>query len=160
MAGGGMKYLYWVLPIATALAYGVWRSYAAQVYVGDLPPFDLHLYSLEQAQTYLADLPPAAKATYLGRLHTADSALMICLAATLIAAVWRRGWVWAVPAVCFIGFDVIENRAVASLLEFGIKGAGGETARLMVVTGLKFVCLGLAVALALWSLWRKQDVHG
>lgn len=155
-----MKYQYWALPIATALAYGIWRHYAAQVYVGDLPPFDLRLYSFEQAQTYLAGLTPAAKAIYLGPLHTADFVLMICLTATLIAAVWRRGWFWAVPALGYLGCDVIENRDVTSLLEFGIKGSGGELDRLPYATGLKFACLGVAVALALWGLWRKQRMRG
>ncbi|MDZ4311774.1 MAG: hypothetical protein U1A24_14610 [Cypionkella sp.] len=150
-----MKYLYWALPVGTALAYGVWRYFAGQVYVGALPPFDLHLYSFEQAQAYLAGLTPTAKAIYLGPLHRADSVLMICLAASLIAAVWRRGWLWAVPALLYLCFDLAENRLVTSVLETGIPG-GAATDTLRIVTGLKFGCLGLAAALALASLWRKR----
>ncbi|MDZ4391546.1 hypothetical protein [Cypionkella sp.] len=153
-----MKYLYWALPVASALAYGVWRYFAGQLYVGALPPFDLHLYSSEQAQVYLAGLTPAAKAIYLGPLHTADSVLMICLAASLIAAVWRRGWLWAVPALLYLCFDLAENRLVTSLLDSSMTGAGAATDPLRIVTGLKFGCLGLAAALALGSLWRKRWV--
>ena len=149
-----MKYMYWALPIATAFAYGVWRYFAGQVYVGLLPPFDLHLYSFEQAQAYLAGLTPAAKTIYLGPLHNADSVLMICLAATLIVAVWRRGWLWAVPALLYIGFDLAENRVVTSLLDSGMDGTRTAAVQLMILTGSKFGCLGLAAILALGVIWQ------
>ncbi len=154
-----MRVLYGALPIAAAIAYGVWRHYAAQVYVGDLPPFDLHFYSFEQAQSYLAGLTPAAKATYLGPLHLADSALLLLLAATLIAPVRRLGWLWCLPALAYAGLDLLENDFVASLLRNGLHEIG-EVAMLGIVTGAKFAALGLAVILALWGLWRMRPAAG
>lgn len=154
-----MRVSYWALPIAAALAYGVWRHYAALVYVGDLPPFDLHFYSYDQALTYLAGLGPAAKAVYLGPLHRADMALLLLLAATLMLSVWRLGWLWCLPALAYAGFDLLENSAVSGLLRHGLHEAG-EVAVVALLTGLKFVALGIAAALALWSLWRKQRMRG
>ena len=155
--GLAMKYQHWVFPIATALAYGVWRYYAAQVYVGDLAPFDLHLYSFEQAQSYLAGLTPAAKAIYLGPLHTADTVLLLSLAATLILPIWRRGWLWGLPAFGYAGFDLLENDRVGVLLRNGLHSAA-ELETVAVITTLKFAALGLAVILALWGLWRMRRV--
>lgn len=152
-----MKHLYWALPTATALAYGVWRYYAAQVYVGDLPPFDLHLYSFEQAQVYLAGLTPAAKAIYLGPLHLADALLMLCLAATLVLPVWRWDWPWFLPAMFYVGFDLLENDKVARLLRGGLCVAA-DVENVALVTSLKFAALTVAAALALWSLWRMRRV--
>ena len=153
-----MKYLYWALPIAAALAYGVWRHYAAQVYVGDLPPFDLHLYGFREAQTYLAGLTPAAKAIYLGPLHLVDSLLMFCLAATLVLPIWRWDWPWFLPAMLYAGLDLVENGKVAGLLRGGLC-LPADVENVALVTGLKFAALGLAAALALWSLWRKQRMR-
>ena len=150
-----MKHLYLALPMASALAYGVWRYYAAQVHVGDLPPFDLHLYSLEQAQTYLAGLTPAAKATYLGPLHLVDSLLMFCLAGTLVLPIWRWNWPWFLPAMLYVLLDLLENGKVAGLLRGG-PSVVADVENLAMVTSLKFMALALAVILALWSLWRMR----
>ncbi len=148
-----MKYLYWALPMATAVAYGVWRYYAGQVYVGDLPPFDLHLYSFEQAQTYLAGLTPKAKASYLGPLHNADTVLLSCLAATLILPSWRRGWLWALPALGYAALDLLENYHVSALLRNALHSAA-EVETIALITTLKFAALGLGVVLALWVIWQ------
>ena len=152
-----MRVLYWALPIAAAIAYGVWHHYAAQVYVGDLPPFDLYFYGFEQAQTYLAGLTPAAKATYLGPLRRADTVLLLSLAATLILPVWRLGWPWCLPALAYAVFDLFENGAVAALLLQGIREAG-EVDIVTVLTLSKFAALAIAGFLALWGLWRKRRV--
>ncbi|OYU37939.1 MAG: hypothetical protein CFE33_17890 [Pseudorhodobacter sp. PARRP1] len=154
-----MRVLYWALPIAAALAYGVWQYFAAQVYVGDLPPFDLHLYSFDEARTYLAGLTPAAKAIYLGPLHQADTVLLLALSATLMLPVRRLGWLWCLPALAYAGFDLLENDFVASLLRNGLHEIG-EVAMLGIVTGAKFAALGLAVILALWGLWRLRARGG
>ncbi|WP_156317277.1 hypothetical protein [Cypionkella psychrotolerans] len=152
-----MKYLYWALPMATVIAYGVWRYFAAQVYVGGLPPFDLHLYSFEQAQTYLAGLTPAAKAIYLGPLHLADALLMFCLAITLVLPIWRWDWPWFLPAMAYVGFDLLENDKVARLLRGGLC-ITADVENVTLMTSLKFVALAVAAALALWSLWRMRRV--
>lgn len=152
-----MRGLYWALPMATALAYGVWCYYAAQVYVGDLPPFDLHFYTYDQALAYLAGLSPDAKAIYLGSLHRADTALLLSLAATLILPVWRLGWLWCLPALAYAGFDLLENGAVSERLIQGIREAG-EVDMVTLLTLSKFAALGIAVILALWGLWRMRRV--
>ncbi len=152
-----MKYLCWAFPVATALAYGIWNHFSGQVYVGDLPPFDLHLYSFEQAQAYLAGLTPAAKAIYLGPLHTADTVLLSCLAAMLILPIWRRGWLWALPALGYAALDLLENDRVSDLLRNGLHSAAVVEA-IALITRLKFVALCLAAAFALGSLWRKRRV--
>jgi hypothetical protein len=154
-----MRLVIWALPITAALAYGTWHLYAAQVYVGDLPPFDLHFYGFEDGRAYLAGLSPAAKATYLGPLHQADTVLLLALAATLMLAVWRRGWLWCLPALAYAGFDLLENWAVSGLLVRGIREPG-EIYTVAVLTGCKFLALGLAVILALWRLWRLRRAAG
>lgn len=150
-----MRVLYWALPIAAALAYGVWRHFAAQVYVGDLPPFDLHVYDVDQARIYLAGLSLDAKAIYLGPLHRADTVLLLLLAATLIVPVWRLGWLWCFPALAYAGFDLLENGSVAGLLTQGIREAG-EVDTVTVLTLSKFAALGIAGVLVLWRLWRMR----
>ena len=152
-----MKYLYWALPMATVIAYGVWRYFAAQVYVGDLPPFDLHLYGFREAQAYLAGLTPAAKATYLGPLHLADALLMFCLAVTLVLPIWRWDWPWFLPAMLYVLLDLVENGKVAGLLRGGLC-LTADLENLALVTGLKFAALAIAVILALWGLWRMRRV--
>lgn len=142
--------------VVAALAYAVWRYFAAQVYVGDLPPFDLRLYGYDAAQAYLAGLTDAARAVYLGPLHRADLGLMAALTVVLMVPVWRMRWVWWVPALLYPGFDLLENRAVAGLLTDGVTNAGA-IATLSGVTGLKFGFLGVAAMIALWRTgqqWR------
>ncbi|GLS86374.1 hypothetical protein GCM10010873_13480 [Cypionkella aquatica] len=154
-----MRVLYGVLPIAAALTYGVWQHYAAQVYVGDLPPFDLHFYDYDEALVYVAGLNPDAKAIYLGPLRSADTALMLLLAATLIVPVWRLGWLWCLPALAYATFDFFENGTVAALLTHGIREAG-EVDTVTLLTLSKFVTLGIAGVLALWGLWRMRGRNG
>lgn len=154
-----MRVLYWTLPIAAALAYGVWQYFAAQVYVGQLPPFDLRPYEYDETLAYLAGLSPAAKTTYLGPLHQADTVLLLALSATLMLPVRRLGWLWCLPALAYAGLDLLENDFVASLLRNGLHEIG-EVAMLGIVTGAKFAALGLAVILALWGLWRMRPAAG
>jgi hypothetical protein len=142
-----------VPPIAAAAAYLVWTHFAAQVTVGDLPPFDLRLYSFAEAQAYLGSLSDRAKAIYRGPLHMADLALMTALAVTLALPVLKRGWVWCLPVVLYLVFDVLENRVVGGLLTHGLHELG-EVAVLSVLTGLKFAFLGIAVVMAGWAVWR------
>jgi hypothetical protein len=141
------------VPPAAAAAYLVWHHFAAQVRVGDLPPFDLRLYRFEEAQAYLGALSDRAKGIYLGPLHMADFALMTALAVMLALPVLKRGWVWCLPVVLYLVFDVLENRVVAGLLTHGLHETG-EVAVLSALTGLKFAFLGIAVAMAGWALWR------
>jgi drug/metabolite transporter superfamily protein YnfA len=147
-----MRFLYAVPPILALGAYLIWRHFAAQVYVGDLPPFDLRLYSYEDARAYLAGLSAAARAVYLGPMWWADLGLMLALAVTLILPL--RGRVWAVPAGLYVAFDLLENRVVAQFLTRGIHEVG-EAATLSLFTGAKFGFLGLAVILALWGVWQR-----
>ncbi|MEO5615725.1 MAG: hypothetical protein ABIR04_12515 [Cypionkella sp.] len=154
-----MKYLYWTLPMATVIAYGVWRYYAVQVYVGDLPPFDLHFYSFREAQTYLAGLTPSAKAIYLGPLHLADSLLMFCLAATLVLPIWRWDWPWLLPAMLYVLLDLVENGKVAGLLRGGLCMTA-DVENVALVTSFKFTALVIAAILAVWGLWRMRRVSG
>lgn len=148
-----MKRLAWTMPLCAALSYAVWRHYALSCYAAGLPPFDLRLFRYDEAQRYLAALTPEAKATLLGPLHRADAALLVSLAATLMLPVWRRGWPLCLPALAYAVCDLAENAAVSVLLRTGLHEAG-EIATLSLLTGAKFVCLGLAVVLALWALWR------
>jgi hypothetical protein len=138
----------------TALGYLVWRHYAAQVTVGDLPPFDLRLYAYKDALAYLGRLTDAAKAVYLDRLHWADLGFMLALTATLVVAVWPMGWFWALPALAYLGFDLLENAMVAGFLRRGIFEVG-EIATLSLITGAKFGFMVLAAILAIWGVWRQ-----
>jgi hypothetical protein len=141
-------------PLVALLAYLVWRHFAAQVMVGDLPPFDLRLYGDAEAQVYLAGLSDTARAIYLGPLHRADGVLMAGLTISLLLPVWRRGWLWCVPAVLYLVFDVLENRTVAGLLTDGLHEAG-DVAMLSLFTGVKFGGLAVAALVAGCSLWMK-----
>jgi hypothetical protein len=141
-----------VPPVVAVACYLVWAHFAAQVAVGDLPPFDLRLYGYEEAKAYLAGLSDAARAVYLGPLQRADLALMISLTLTLLLPVWRKGWLWCLPAMGYLVFDVLENRAVAALLTQGLHEVG-EVAMLSLFTGIKFGALGLAALLAVWRFW-------
>ncbi|MFM2391094.1 MAG: hypothetical protein RLZZ437_2649 [Pseudomonadota bacterium] len=141
-----------VPPVVVALSYLVWTHFAAQVAVGNLPPFDLRLYGYEEAKVYLAGLSDTARAVYLGPLHWADLALMISLTLTLLLPVWRKGWAWCLPAIGYLVFDVLENRAVAALLTRGLHEVG-EVAALSLFTGIKFGALALAAVLAVWRFW-------
>lgn len=137
--------------VLAGVAYLVWNHLAGQVRVGDLPPFDLHLYDFADAQAYLAGLSDGAKAIYLGPLHRADYALMTALAVTLALPVWKRGWVWCLPVVLYLVFDVLENRVVSDFLTQGLHEVG-EVAVLSALTGLKFGFLGVAAVTAGWAL--------
>jgi hypothetical protein len=145
-------------PLVALVAYLIWQSLAAQVMVGDLPPFDLRLYGYEEAKAYLAGLSDAARAVYLGPLQRADLALMISLTLTLLLPVWRKGWLWCLPAMGYLVFDVLENRAVATLLTQGLHEVG-EVAALSLFTGIKFGALGLAALLAVWRFWAIWRVR-
>ncbi len=149
-----MRVLYAMPAVLAAVAYLVWRHFAAQVYVGDLPPFDLRFYGFADAQAYLTGLTEGTRAVYLGPLHRADLALMLALTVTLALPVWRRGWLGCVPAALYLGFDLLENRMVAGLLTHGLHEIG-EVATLSVITGLKFGFLAVAGLLAVWGLWRR-----
>lgn len=151
----GVGYIKWMAPIFAALSYAAWQFFARQVYAAGLPPFDLHPYGLDEARTYLAALTPAAIATYTGPLHRADLALLISLTTSLILPVWRRGWVWTLPALAYAGFDLAENAAVAALLTTAAPTAEA-VATIAVLTALKFAALGLAALLAMAALWRNR----
>ncbi|MGL4320269.1 MAG: hypothetical protein ACRCS3_05335 [Paracoccaceae bacterium] len=145
-------------PLVAAASYLVWNYFAAQVSVGELPPFDLRLYGYEEAKAYLAGLSDAARAVYLGPLQRADLALMASLTLTLLLPVWRKGWLWCLPAIGYLVFDVLENRTVAMLLTRGLHEVG-EVATLTLFTGIKFGALALAALLAVWRLWAIRRVR-
>lgn len=153
-----MTILKWLAPVIAALSYGAWQFFARQVTVAGLPPFDLHLYSHPGALAYLAALSASAKATYTGPLHSADLVLLISLTATLILPVWRRGWLWALPALAYAGFDLAENAAVSAVLTADAPTAGA-VAVIAALTALKFAALGLAALLALAALWRNRKAQ-
>lgn len=138
-----------------ALSYSAWQYFARQVHAAGLPPFDLHLYSHAQALIYLAALTPAAKAIYLGPLHSVDLALLISLTATLILPVWRRGWLWLIPALTYGGCDLAENAIVTTVLTQAAPDAG-TVAQLATLTGVKFAALAVGAMAALWSLWQRR----
>ena len=96
-----MKPLPWIAPLIAAASYLAWSHVARQVYANGLPPFDLHPYSHQGALQYLAALTPEAKAVYLGPLHSLDALLLTSLTASLILPVWRAGWAWTLPALCY-----------------------------------------------------------
>jgi hypothetical protein len=147
-----MRFLYALSPVLAVAGYLGWRHFAAQVYVGDLPPFDLGVYGYTEALAYVAGLTPEAKAVYLGPLHRADLALMLALTVTLILP--ARRWFWAIPALLYLGFDQLENGLVAQFLTRGIHEVG-EVATLGLFTGAKFGFLVLAVVVAIWGIWRR-----
>lgn len=155
---GAVSCLKWLAPVITALSYAVWQFHARQVYAAHLPPFDLRLYNLADARTYMAALSPEAIATYIGPLHSADLALLTSLTSTLVLTVWRNGWIWLLPALCYAGFDFAENTAVAALLTHGLRQAG-DVAVIAALTAFKFTSLALAVLLALASLWRHRSTR-
>ena len=64
--------------MATVIAYSVWRHFAAQVYVGHLPPFDLHLP--------LMSLPLAFNTT----LKTIPAEIPYLTADPKLIEVWRQ----------------------------------------------------------------------
>lgn len=150
-----MRVLYAVPPVLVVVAYLIWQHFAAQVHVGELPPFDLQLYAHDDARTYLAGLGDAARAVYLGPLQWADLGLMLALTVTLILPLGR--WFWAVPALLYLGFDLLENATVGQFLTRGISEVG-EVAMLSLFTGAKFAALAVAAVLAAWGVWRRWRV--
>jgi hypothetical protein len=150
--GFGLRFLYAVPPVLAVVGYLIWRHFATQVYVGDLPPFDLGVYGYTDALAYVAGLTAEARAVYLGPLHWADMGFILALTVTLVLPVWR--WFLAIPAVLYLGFDVLENGMVAQFLTRGIYEVG-EVATLGLFTGAKFGCLMLALVVAIWGIWRR-----
>jgi hypothetical protein len=149
-----MAVLKFIPLVIAALAYLIWRHFAAQVYVGDLPPFDLRLYAYDAARAYIAGLTDAARAVYLERLHWADLGLMLSVTVTVVLPVWHMGWYWGLPALGYLGFDLLENAIVAGFLRRGIFEVG-EVATLSLITGAKFALLAVAAGLAIWGVWRQ-----
>jgi hypothetical protein len=147
-----VRFLYAVPPGLVVVGYLIWRHFAAQVYVGDLPPFDLGPYDYADALTYVEGLNAQAKAVYLGPLQRADLGLMLALTVTLILPL--RRWIWAIPAALYLGFDLLENWQVSLLLTRGLTEMG-QVATLSLYTGAKFGFLALAVVAAIWGVWRR-----
>lgn len=148
----------WLLPAVTALAYAVLVfGFGPMVDAGGQPPFDLRAagYDLTQAQAFLAALTPQGRAAYLGPVRINDTVFPVLMGLTLALPLWRRGWLWVLPAVLYTALDLAENAAIADLLRNGAR----EEVQVFVASALtqaKFAVFGVAAVLALWALWRNR----
>ncbi|MBI1173304.1 hypothetical protein GC209_18100 [bacterium] len=159
-----MKTVNWALPLATVAAYVLLVGYLGPQLVADAGgalPFDLRPmgYSLAEARAYLALLSPAGVALYLGPIRWADSLVPILVTATLCLPLRGRGQIWFLPALAYGLFDLAENVAVARLLHQGTDVEAQAVALASGCTQAKYLCLAVAVVLALfglWQAWRKR----
>ncbi|GAA6174536.1 hypothetical protein [Sulfitobacter pacificus] len=131
---------------------------------GDFGVFDAHFggYSVEGAREYLAALDAAGRTDlYLGLFHRVDTALPLLLTFTLSGVIWTqalgmpkilRGVVALTPCV-YLGLDLAENAAVAHLLQYGPQVSAGAILQASAYTVAKWICLALAMLLAVWA-WR------
>jgi hypothetical protein len=163
--------LYWLLVAATLFVFAVMQVWTLpRLQVAGMPPFDLRYlgYSLDEARSYLAALGEEGRTFYLNaqlvldRLYPAlyGPALAIALVALDVRAGGRGwGWVLAVFAIAGMGFDWLENAAVATILLAGPDGvtaamvADASSWTLLKSASLAIAFAGLAV-LALSALPR------
>ena len=123
--------LYWMLVVAALAVFAVMQAWSLPKLRADgMPAFDLRYlgYSFDEARAYLAALGEEGRTFYLNaqlvldRLYPAlyGPALAIALVA-LDARAGGRGWGWvlAVFAIAGMGFDWLENAAVATMLLAG-----------------------------------------
>lgn len=146
------------MPAVTALTYGVLVfGFGPMVDAGGQPPFDLRAggYDLAQAQAFVAALTPQGRAAYLGPVRITDTLFVLLMGATLARPLWRRGWVWLLPAALYTGLDLAENAAVAGLLRGGARD-GAQVFVASTLTQAKFAVFAVAAVLALWALWRNR----
>ncbi len=118
---------------------------------GGLPPFDMQPlgYSFEATQTFLSTLSKAGRDFYLSTQHLLDTAYPAALGLMFVFgfSVLFRGWFrWALCGVALaaVGFDYLENAAVAGLLLAGVEGVTREMVSLASQwTILKSICTTL-----------------
>lgn len=150
----------WGLPLlAAGIGVWVWTLLPALQQAG--VPFDLRLtgYGLTEALAYVAALTPEAMATYLGPWRIADTLLPLALMPVLMLPLWGRGQMAFLPALAYGLADLGENNAVARLLQAGAEMTGSEVMLASTLTQGKYLALGLAVGLVLWTLgqaWRQR----
>lgn len=150
----------WLVPLA---ALAVWlhlvlvllpqlATLSAQGTPFDLRPFG---YSIAEARAYVAQLSPAGLALYLGPVRLDDSIFPILLMVALMLPLRGRGQAWFLPALAYGLADLGENIAVARILRAGSEMAASDVLTASTLTEVKFAGFGLALVLALWSLWQK-----
>lgn len=121
-----VKALFWVLfalALALYLVIVLWSLPRIAAEAGGLAPFDMRPagYGPDEARSFLAALSDTGRARYLGIQHSLDLAYPALLAMTLALGFGilfhgpLRWALWAL-ALAVVGFDWLENHAVAGLL--------------------------------------------
>jgi hypothetical protein len=121
-----VKALFWAIfaaALALYLLIVLWSLPRIAAEAGGLVPFDMRPtgYDLDEARAFLTALTETGRALYLGTQHRLDLAYPALLAATFALGfmILFRGplrWVLWVLALAVVGFDWLENHAVATLL--------------------------------------------
>ena len=155
------RWFTWGLPLATLLSYAVlagWFGPQVMAAAGGLMPFDLRLtgYTLAEAQVYLQALTPAGRDLYLGPIRVNDTIFPILFALTLWLPLRGRNRLLSLPALAYGLLDLAENHAVAGLLQIGPEVRAGAVAMASMLTVTKYAVASVAIALALWGLWRHR----
>lgn len=171
------RLLLWLLAAATVAVYlTLVLVFGQRVHDGSggLPVFDLRMegYSLEETKTFLSVLTPEAKATYLGAVALLDTLFPALFAATLYVALLGLLQPWfgkasrfvALVAVIPSALDLLENAAVARLLQAGPDGVTAEmvatASRWTMLKWPAYLILMLAtLALALHGWWSRRRVR-
>jgi len=157
------RWVNWLLPIGTALAYGwlvLWLGPQLQAQAGGQTPFDLRPlgYGADEARALLSALTSEGTALYLGAIRINDTIFPLLFTLTLCLPLAGWGWLWFLPALAYGLLDLAENMVVATLLRTGPSVTDGVIALASGLTMAKFLAVALALlaaAMGLVARWRQ-----